>query len=85
MDKPGMRNNDVVEGGVAFAEAGEADFDDHVRGALRGERREWMEDWTWSWRWEFDRAEGEGVAKAFFSSAATACQLRLFTVFQFVV
>jgi len=33
---PGLRDDDVVEGGVAFAEAGEADFDDHVRGAWWG-------------------------------------------------
>ena len=26
---PGFGDNDVVEGGVAFAEAGEADFEDH--------------------------------------------------------
>lgn len=26
---PGLRDDDVVEGGVAFAEAGEADFDNH--------------------------------------------------------
>lgn len=26
----GVRDDDVVEGGVAFAEAGEADFEDHV-------------------------------------------------------
>lgn len=41
-DIPGVRNDYVVEWGVAFAEAGEADFDDHVRGALcvRG-GREW--------------------------------------------
>lgn len=33
---PGLRDDDVVEGGVAFAEAGEADFEDHARGALLG-------------------------------------------------
>lgn len=27
---PGLRDDDVVEGGVAFAEAGEADFEDHL-------------------------------------------------------
>ncbi len=26
----GVRDDDVVEGGVAFAEAGEANFEDHV-------------------------------------------------------
>ncbi len=26
---PGLGDDDVVEGGVAFAEAGEADFEDH--------------------------------------------------------
>ena len=26
---PSLRDDDVVEGGVAFAEAGEADFDNH--------------------------------------------------------
>lgn len=26
---PGLRDDNVVEGGVAFAEAGEADFEDH--------------------------------------------------------
>jgi len=31
---PGLRNDDVVEGGVTFAEAGEADLDDHARGTL---------------------------------------------------
>ena len=33
---PGLGDDDVVEGRVGFAEAGEADFDDHWGG--RGER-----------------------------------------------
>ena len=33
---PGLRDDDVVEGGVAFAEAGEADLEDH---GLLGESR----------------------------------------------
>lgn len=29
MGVPGLRDDDVVEGGVAFSEAGEADFENH--------------------------------------------------------
>lgn len=29
---PGVRDDDVVEGVIALAEAGEADLDDHARG-----------------------------------------------------
>lgn len=43
---PGLRDDDVVEGGVAFAEAGQADFDDHFRGALR---------------WGMGRGRGDGM------------------------
>ena len=58
-----MRDDDVVEGGVAFAEAGEADFEDHCcwRG---GWGREGVFEVGFA---EFDRAEvgfftGTGVA-----------------------
>jgi hypothetical protein len=37
-----LRDDDVVEGLVAFAEAGEADFNDHAGRA--GEERE---EWAW--------------------------------------
>ena len=33
---PGLRDDDVVEGSVAFAEAGEADFEDHCSFEGRG-------------------------------------------------
>ncbi len=35
---PCLRNDDVVEGGVAFAEAGEADLDDHYIARVVGGR-----------------------------------------------
>ena len=37
---PGLRDDDVVEGSVAFAEAGEADFEDHC--SFEGEGGRWM-------------------------------------------
>lgn len=37
---PGLGDDDVVEGGVAFAEAGEADFEDHCWFRM-GERYDW--------------------------------------------
>lgn len=36
---PGLGDDDVVEGGVAFAEAGKADFEDHCWVSMRGRRR----------------------------------------------
>lgn len=33
---PCLRDDDVVEGGVGFAEAGEADFEDHEDGGVFG-------------------------------------------------
>lgn len=36
---PCLRDNDVVEGGVAFAEAGEADLDDHYIARVAVEMR----------------------------------------------
>lgn len=52
---PGLRDDDVVEGGVAFAEAREADFENHC----------WFDSWRGEegdvWKLSFvelDRAEG---------------------------
>lgn len=53
-DVPGLRNDDVVEGGIAFTEAGEADFDDHC--LVSGGRERGGFRFT-SRRPEFDRAE----------------------------
>lgn len=36
MDVPGVRDDNVVEGVVALAEAGEADLDNHFRGLVSG-------------------------------------------------
>jgi hypothetical protein len=41
---PGVRYDDVVEGGVAFSETGEADFEDHPLGFFVGGGRV-------GWRW----------------------------------
>lgn len=36
-NEPGLGNDDIVEGGVAFTEAGEADFENHCSG-VRGKK-----------------------------------------------
>lgn len=36
--EPGLGNDYVVEGGVAFTEAGEADFENHCFSGVRGKK-----------------------------------------------